>query len=143
MRKLFVLASACVALSAVSASAQDKAAITKLNDAFEAAFKKGDFAAVGSMYAEDAFLLPSGSPMIHGRSKIQGYWTEAAKTIGDLKLTTEDVKPLGESSAREIGTFTLASKGEPRQEMSGKYVVIWEKSGGAWKLATDIWNSDK
>jgi len=28
-------------------------------------------------------------------------------------------------------------------ELTGKYVVVWEKVGNEWKLATDIWNDGK
>jgi uncharacterized protein (TIGR02246 family) len=125
------------------ALAQDKATIEKLNDAFEVAFNKGDFASVASMYTEDAYLLPPGSEMAKGRNNIQAFWTEAGKTVGDLKLTTLDVKPLGNEAAREIGTFSLMTTGQQRQQISGKYVVVWQKVGMDWKLATDIWNSDK
>lgn len=136
-----VFAIACSA--ALPVSAQDKAAIEQLNTAFETAFSKGDFAAIGNMYVEDAALLPPGSPLVQGRSKIQAFWSEAAKVVGDLKLSTDDVKPLGTSAAREIGRFSLRTKGQQAQEMSGKYVVVWEKVGTDWKLATDIWNADK
>jgi hypothetical protein len=27
--------------------------------------------------------------------------------------------------------------------VTGKYVVVWEKVGNDWKLATDIWNDGK
>jgi ketosteroid isomerase-like protein len=60
-----------------------------------------------------------------------------------LKLTTVDVKPLGTDAAREVGTFSLMTKDQPPQQVSGKYVVVWQKIGSEWKLATDIWNSDK
>jgi uncharacterized protein (TIGR02246 family) len=133
-----------------SASAQDKATIEKLNDAFMSAFKKGDFAAVGGMYTDDAYLLPSGSAMVKGRSKITAFWTKTGEAIGDVKLTTldvkplgRDVKPLGSEAAREIGTFLLTTKGQQPQQLTGKYVVVWQKVGSDWKLATDIWNSDK
>ena len=66
-----------------------------------------------------------------------------AEHVGDPKLTTLDVKPLGPSAAREIGTFNLKTKGPRPQEVSGKYVVVWEKVGNDWKLATDIWNEGK
>jgi uncharacterized protein (TIGR02246 family) len=121
----------------------DKATIDKLNESFMAAFQKGDTAAIGQMYAEDAYLLPSGGEMVRGRAAIQTFWTKAAEGIGDFKLTTVDVKPLGNDAAREIGTFTLKTKGQPPQEVAGKYVVVWQKVGGDWKLATDIWNTDK
>ena len=59
------------------------------------------------------------------------------------KLTTHDVQPLGPSAAREIGTFSLKTKGPIPQEMTGKFVVVWEKIGNDWKLAADIWNDGK
>ena len=140
--RLAILAAAA-ALTVVPATAQDKATIEKLNQAFVGAFNKGDYAALGSMYAEDAYLLPPGSPMIKGRAGIQSFWTEAGKAIGDVKLTTVDVKPLGGEAAREIGTFSLMTKAQPSQQVVGKYVVVWQKVGSDWKLAADIWNADK
>jgi uncharacterized protein (TIGR02246 family) len=121
----------------------DKATIEKLNDAFASAFGKGDFAAVGAMYTEDAVALPPGSATIKGRSNIQAFWTQAGQGISDVKLTTVEVKPLGPDSAREIGTFSLMTKGQQIQQVAGKYVVVWQRVGNDWKLATDIWNADK
>jgi ketosteroid isomerase-like protein len=63
--------------------------------------------------------------------------------LGDAKLTTLDVLPLGPDAAREIDTVTLKAKGQPPQEIVGKYAVVWRKIGGEWKLATDIWNTNK
>jgi len=50
---------------------------------------------------------------------------------------------LGPSAAREIGTFSLTTKGQTPKEVTGKYVVVWEKVGRNWKLAADIWNEGK
>ena len=140
--RLVILAAASL-LMVGPAGAQDKATIDKLNEAFVTAFNKGDFATVGSMYTEDAYLLPAGSEMAKGRSNVQAFWTKAGEAIGDIKLSTVDVKPLGPDAAREIGTFLLMTKGQQPQQMTGKYVVVWQKVGSDWKLATDIWNSDK
>jgi uncharacterized protein (TIGR02246 family) len=126
-----------------AAFGQDKVTIDKLNESFIAALRNGDTAAIGQMYTEDAYLLPSGGEMVKGRAAIQTFWTKAADTISDFKLTTVDVKPLGNDAAREIGTFTLKTKGQQPQEVGGKYVVVWQKVGGDWRLATDIWNTDK
>ena len=142
MRRLSLSLAGFLLLS-VPSMAQDKATIDKLNAEFMAAFAKGDMAALGQMYTEDAYLLPPGTATVKGRAAIQTFWTNAAAAIGDLKLTTVDVKPLGSDAAREIGTFTLKTKGDKPQEVAGKYVVIWEKAGAQWKLATDIWNMDK
>lgn len=130
-------------LLAFPASAQDKATIEKLNDAFEAAFARGDGAAIAGMYAEDATLLPPGAEMVKGRAGIQAFWQEAMKGVASAKLTTVDVQPLGPEAAQEIGSFTLTTKAQPPQMLAGKYVVIWRKIGNEWKLATDIWNANK
>jgi uncharacterized protein (TIGR02246 family) len=132
----------CLSLSA-PALAQNKATIEKLNDAWTAAFNKGDAAAVAALYTEDAYVLPPGSAMVKGRAAIEGFWRQAAQQMSDAKLTTVDVLPLGRSAAREIGTVTLKTKSQPPQEVVGKYVVVWRKIGRDWKLATDIWNTDK
>ena len=125
------------------ALAQSKATIEKLNDVWTAAFNKGDAAAVAALYTEDAYVLPPGSAMVKGRAGIEAFWRQAAQQMSDAKLTTVDVLPLGRSAAREIGTVTLKTKSQPPQEVVGKYVVVWRKVGRDWKLATDIWNTDK
>ena len=130
----------CVATAAL---AQDKATIAKLNDAWAAAFNKGDAQAVAAMYAEDAYVLPPGSDIVKGRAAIEAFWRQAAQQMGDAKLTTLDVLPLGRNAAREIGTVSLKTKSQPPQEIVGKYAVVWRKIGGQWKLATDIWNTNK
>jgi len=106
-------------------------------------FNKGDFAGVALLYTEDAIALPPGSPMAKGRAAIEIMWKNLAEQVSDPKLNTLDVKSLGPSAAREIGTFSLKAKGSTPREVAGKYVVMWEKIGSDWKLATDIWNEGK
>jgi ketosteroid isomerase-like protein len=50
---------------------------------------------INQMYTEDAYLLPPGTETVKGRAAIQTFWTNAAAAIGDLKLTTVNVKPSG------------------------------------------------
>jgi uncharacterized protein (TIGR02246 family) len=139
----FAVVAGCLILGAAPAVAQDKATIEKLNDAWTAAFNKGDAAAVAAMYTEDAYVPPPGAEIVKGRTSIEAFWRQAAQQMGDAKLTTLDVLPLGRSAAREIGTVTLKTKSQPPQEIAGKYVVVWRKVGGKFKLATDIWNTNK
>jgi uncharacterized protein (TIGR02246 family) len=128
---------------AVPVLAQDKATIERLNDTWTAAFNKGDAAAVAAMYTEDAYVLPPGGEIVKGRAAIEAFWRQAAQQFGDAKLTTVDLLTLGGEAAREIGTVTLRTKSQPPQQIVGKYAVLWRKSGADWKLATDIWNSNK
>ena len=87
-----------------------------------------------------ATAFPPGSAMVQGGAAIGAMWKSMAEQVSDPKVTTLDVKPLGPSAAREIGTFSLKTKGPTPQEVTGKYVVVWEKVGNEWKLAADIWN---
>jgi len=63
--------------------------------------------------------------------------------VSNPKVTTLDVKRLSPHAAREIGTFSLMTKDPTPKEISGKYLVVWEKVRGEWKLAADIWNGGK
>lgn len=65
-----------------------------------------------------------------------------AEHVSDPKVTTLDVKRLGPSAVREIGAFSLKTKDAIPKEITGKYVVVWEKIERDWKLAIDIWNHD-
>src|SRR5215216_4314830 len=95
-------------LLATAAPAQDRATIERLNEAFSAAFRQGDMAALAGMYTEDADLLPHGADMVRGRSAIQAFWTktrEAARAGGgtrDRHLPTEDAGLAAAGDRRQI-----------------------------------------
>jgi uncharacterized protein (TIGR02246 family) len=120
-----------------------KAEIEAVNAKWVEFFNKGDFAGIASLYTDDATAFPPGSAMVKGKAAIAAMWKGIAEQVGDPKVTTLDVKPLGPSAAREIGTFSLKTKGPTPQEITGKYVVVWEKVEAGWKLAADIWNEGK
>ena len=86
----------------VPASAQ-KAEIEAVNAKWIEFFNKGDFAGVASLYANDATAFPPGSAMVQGGAAIGAMWKSMAEKVGDPKLTTLDVKPLGPSAARRSG----------------------------------------
>ena len=130
-------------LALIGPASAQKAEIEAVNAKWTEFFNKGDFAGVASLYTADAVAFPPGSPMVHGQAAIGAMWKSMAEHVSDPKLTTLDVKPLGPSAAREIGTVSLKTKGSTPQEVTGKYVVVWEKVGNDWKLATDIWNDGK
>ena len=92
-------------------------------------FNKGDFAGITLLYTDDATALPPGAAMVKGNAAIGAMWKGLAEQVSDPKVTTLDVKPLGPSAALEIGTFSLKTKGPTPQEITGKYVVVWEKVG--------------
>jgi uncharacterized protein (TIGR02246 family) len=117
-----------------------KAEIEAVNAKWMEFFNKGDFAGIASLYTDDATAFPPGSAMVKGSAAIGAMWKSMGEQVSDPKVITLDVKPLGPSAAREIGTFSLKTKGPTPKEVTGKYLVVWEKVGEHWKLAADIWN---
>ena len=131
-----------IAATVAPAFAQ-KAEIEAVNAKWVDFFNKGDFAGLASLYTDNATAFPPGSGMVKGKAAIGAMWKGMAEKVINPIVTTLDVKRLGLSAAREIGTFSLTTKGQPPQEVTGKYLVIWEKIGSDWKLSADIWNDGK
>src|SRR5713226_4626985 len=138
MRRIALVIAFLAGLIALAVA--QKAEIEAVNAKWVELFNKGDFDGVASLYTDDATAFPPGSGMVKGRAAIEALWKSMAEQVSDPKLTTLDVKPLGPSAAREIGTFSLKTKGPTSQEVTGKYLVVWERIGTDWKLAADIWN---
>src|SRR3981189_1934256 len=120
-----------------------RAEIEAVNAKWVDFFNKGDLAGVASLYTEDATAFPPGAGMMKGRAAIAAMWKGAAEQVGDPKFITLEVKPLGPSAAQEIGTFSLKMKGQTPQEVTGKYLVVWEKVGTDWKLSAAVWDEGK
>jgi ketosteroid isomerase-like protein len=57
----------------------------------------------------------------------------------DLTLTTLEVEAHGDT-AHEVGTWAVKGADGAAVD-TGRYIVIWKKEGGAWRLHRDIWNS--
>jgi uncharacterized protein (TIGR02246 family) len=110
---------------------------------FIEAFNKGDAAAVAEMYASDAKLLPPNSQIIEGRQNIQAFWQSLIGAGAKLQaLDTIEVEAHGDT-AHELGkyTFMIPQTGGQSVTDQGKYLVVWKKQGGSWKLVRDIWNT--
>jgi uncharacterized protein (TIGR02246 family) len=118
MRRLG-LAIALMASVIASAFAQ-KAEIEAVNEKWVDFFNKGDFAGIGSLYTDDATAFLPGSAMVKGRAGIEVMWKSMAEQVGDPKVTTLDVKPLGPTAALETGTFSLKTKDANPKEVTGK-----------------------
>jgi uncharacterized protein (TIGR02246 family) len=145
---LILLVSSFVSVSGAPAKAEDITQVRKSIEAgnlkFGEAVRKGDAAAIASLYAEDATLMPPDSDIIQGRQAIQAYFNGGLQMgIKDAVLTTINVSAAGDY-AYEIGkvVLTIQASGQAPIQQTGKYVVVWKKAaGGIWQLHVDTWNS--
>lgn len=138
MRKIALMIAFLIAL--VSPAVAQKAKIEAVNAKWVQLFNKGDFEGIAQLYTVDATAFPPGSAMVKGRAAIGTMWKGMAEQVSNPKVTTLEVKRLGPTAAREIGNFSLMTKGPTPKEVTGKYLVVWERVQGEWKLAADIWN---
>lgn len=126
---------------AVPAYADDtQAAIEAANAQLSAAVSKGDSKAVAALYTPNAQLLPEGSDPVKGTAAIQKFMQGALDSgVAALNLKTLEVYGHG-STASEVGEYEMHDKSGNAID-HGKYVVIWRRSGGQWKLHRDIFTT--
>lgn len=108
---------------------------------FVSAINSGDAATVASLYSANAALLPPDAARVNGRAGIQAFWQgviDAGITIDSLRAV--EVEARGDM-AYEVGGFELSVPGESgTTKVTGKYIVVWKRSGHTWQLHRDIWN---
>jgi uncharacterized protein (TIGR02246 family) len=121
-------------------STEVRDAIAAANENFMAAVKKGDAAALATLYTENGQVLPPNSDFVTGKEAIQALW-QAVMDMGIKAATLETVEVEGHGdTAIEVGKYTL--HGEEGQQLDkGKYIVIWKQEEGQWKLHRDIFNT--
>ena len=95
----------------------------------------------GSYFATDATAYPAGMPAVTGVDAIKKTFDEMMKSPGFALSWTAakaDVAASGDIGYT-TGTYEMTAAGAMEK---GKYLTIWKKQGGAWKVTDDIFNSD-
>jgi len=123
--------------------AQDEAAIRAAVKDWSSAAAAKDPEKFASFYADDAAVLLEGAPLISGKPGIIGALTPMMKDDPNFALSFEPTKVEVAHSgdlAYETGTYqitTTDAKTKKAIPTGGKYVVVWKKIGGTWKVAVD------
>jgi uncharacterized protein (TIGR02246 family) len=126
-------------VGAPARSDEVRSSIESGNRAFAAAFLRGDAEAVAELYTEDAEVMPPGAGSVVGRPAIAAFWKSAIEAgVKDLVLVTEQVESAGDL-AYEIGRVRIV--GNDGRVTEDRYLVVWKRGDGGWRLHRDIWNS--
>lgn len=123
------------------------ATIEALSRQFTEALKARDYAAVGGMFTNDAVICPPNSNVITGKGNVAQFW-ERNRRIQGLSFDSVSVKALSENALRAVGIMSLqlaspnpgpeaAGRG---QQIKAKYILVWQKVDGVWKIDSGIWN---
>jgi ketosteroid isomerase-like protein len=115
--------------------------IEAVNAVFASAAARGDSAALAALYADDARIMPAASETIVGRDAIQKFWRGALSSgIPHISLKTIELYG-GRDHCTEVGRYELRAKTGKVLD-AGKYIVIWHRERGHWKLLRDMFSTD-
>lgn len=117
-----------------------RAYIDSMNKHMGESLAKGDSSAIAATYADDAKILGNQMATVEGKQNITGFWGYAIRMGWGLKPETTDLYGNNDLLVEE-GKFLLTdNKGAEIDH--GKYIVLWKKIDGKWKLYRDIYNTD-
>ena len=134
-----ILAGLLAVLFASPVYAQDvRSEIDKQNEAFENAYASHDFKTLAELYFPDAVVYFQGSDIIKGRDGIRKVWESYEKDMTAAHYQTIEVIPAGDY-AIQFGKYDATYQGKPDQ---GRYITVWKKDTGTWKIVRDSWYSN-
>jgi ketosteroid isomerase-like protein len=118
-----------------------KKEIESANRALSEFMAKGDSVALASAYSVDGALLLNNIPAVKGKENLIKIWGSFITAgMRGLELTTIEIWG-DENYITEEGLIVIKAK-DGTQLDKGKYLVLWKKENGKWKLHRDISNSD-
>jgi ketosteroid isomerase-like protein len=119
---------------------QESAELAARADEWQVHFSSGNVDGVADLYAEDARLLPPNGEMRQGPAAIRAELEGMIEAGLTGTLETVEAMTAGDLGYR-VGTFTLDAA-DGSQADRGKFIEIWRRIDGEWKITNDIYNSD-
>jgi len=126
-------------LPALAQSADLRAQVEKMDQAWEKAYNAGDAAAVTALYTKDAKVMAPGAEPASGTKAIQALFEGAVAQGVKNTLTQEDVVGFGDY-ALETGKY-VATSADGKHVDHGSFMTLLKKVDGGWKIHRDTWNS--
>jgi ketosteroid isomerase-like protein len=125
--------------SAENDASKVEAFIKSEGSKFNEEMQRGDSNALAAHYASNAIVMPPNSGPVEGRN-VTAVWGGAVRMgVKGFKLNTSDVTGGGDIYA-ETGTFEMTGADNKTMD-KGKYITVWKKDNGSWKIYRDIWNT--
>ncbi len=151
MNKLFAVVSGLMVLVAggrapKSGVAAERAALLEADLAWSKAGAAKELERFCSYVAQDGAMLPPNAPIVAGKEAIRGMISELYSQPGfaiNFQASEAEVSRAGDLGYT-IGAYELTHDDPAGNATTdrGKYVTIWKKQEGQWRVVVDIWNSD-
>ena len=122
----------------------EEAAIRALDAEWSKAATAKNMDHVMTFYATDGSVVWPDQPPAKGHARIRASWETIFKAAPDMYL---DFKPThieiadGGDMASDFGVVHFAPHAKPDDlKNTAKYLVVWKREHGAWKVLYDSWN---
>jgi len=119
-------------------AAAETAALNTAAEGWEKAYNDKNADALAALYAEDAQLLPPGATEVSGQDAIRAYFVEDI----EKHWARIDIKSDSGGVGGDWGWRSGSWSAETMPMVTGKYVEVWHRTAGGWRLHKDIWNMD-
>jgi uncharacterized protein (TIGR02246 family) len=97
-----------------------------------------------ALYTDEARLIPQGAPACTDRSAIAAFFAGAFENgIAAARFITDEVDG-DDAQATEIGRYELYAVPPGSERIlaaNGRYLVVWRKVGGEWRMHRDMFNT--
>ena len=134
-----------LALAPLAATADDAATIRAGTEAWVSLFNSGNAKGAVALYTYDAVMFAPGHPTARGTAPITAVLEKeiaGAKAAGvAFALGTENEVGISGDLAWHSGTYVVKTKAGKTVD-TGKYLEVWKKAAGKWRIIRDAWNSD-
>lgn len=132
--------------AAAGSSADDVEAIRAAGAAKDAAYGASNANGVVAVFENDAVLMPPAAAIARGRLPIRQFLAgdmSEMSASGYATVIAEDSVEITVSGsfAFRSGTYSTSDKSGTTVD-TGKWLEVWHKTGGQWRIARSIWNSD-
>ena len=122
-------------------TAAEAETIMSLEREWSTKFGEGDLDYIVNLHATDAIQLPPNADPIVGAAALRAAWEGMINTDG-LTVTWEPTAAFVSASgdmAWDYGTASLTTPDGVTAPM--KYMVVWVRRDGEWKVAADMFNA--
>lgn len=122
----------------------DRQEIETFRAAFLDALMSGDVAGAVSMYAEDTFVMPANAPAVSGKIGLLDMFRNAPP-VGSARFYGDRFIPAGDM-VMVVGNYAMTVLPHGSDVVvadTGKYMEVWRREDGRWRIAWNIWNSNR
>jgi len=110
--------------------------IAEAGQRFLRLFAGRDPARIGACYTEDACMFTANMSPVRGRAAIESVFKFTNVRGHRLDFDTEELDVQGDT-AIELGVYVRSDESQSTVDR-GRYMVVWKRVGGEWKIHRDM-----